>query len=148
MFFKKLEAKKEEKEKKEPFEKILLRDKTSSGFYFFWDSFQPPSAFFLWLEIKNQFYSNTLSHDAGNLNFRCNSNVFFWGERGGNFKRGREGTLRGGGNHCVCEIFFLLRPELLLFFGMGDVVVVVGPRLQSLRLSLTRDEAGEKLLLL
>jgi hypothetical protein len=46
MFFKKLEAKKEEKEKKEPFEKILLRDKTSSGFYFFWDSFQPPSAFF------------------------------------------------------------------------------------------------------
>jgi hypothetical protein len=71
---------------------------------------------------------------------------FFGGERGGNFKRGREGTLRGGGNHCVCEIFFLLRPELLLFFGMGDVVV--GPRLQSLRLSLTRDEAGEKLFLL
>jgi hypothetical protein len=47
----------------------------------------------------------------------------------------------------VCARFSsLLRPELLLFFGIGDVVV--GPRLQSLRLSLTRDEAGEKLLLL
>jgi hypothetical protein len=146
MFFKNLEAKKKKRKKKEPFEKILLRDKTSSGFYFFWDSFQPPSAFFLWLEIKNQFYSNTLSHDAGNLNFRCNSNVFFfWKEEG--ISNVEEKELCGEEEITVCARFSsLLRPELLLFFGIGDVVV--GPRLQSLRLSLTRDEAGEKLLLL
>jgi hypothetical protein len=109
MFFKKLEAKKEEKKKKEPFEKILLRDKTSSGFYFFWDSFQPPSAFFLWLEIKNQFYSNTLSHDAGNLNFRCNSNVFFLGGKRREFQTWKRRN-SAGRRKSLCVRDFLLTP--------------------------------------
>jgi hypothetical protein len=127
MFFKKLEAKKEEKEKKEPFEKILLRDKTSSGFYFFWDSFQPPSAFFLWLEIKNQFYSNTLSHDAGNLNFRCNSNVFFfWKEEG--ISNVEEKELCGEEEITVCARFSSYSDRsCCCFLGWGMLLLLLDP---------------------
>lgn len=59
----------------------------------------------------------------------------------------KEKELCGEEEITVCARFSSYSdPSCCCFLGVWDVVVV-GPQLQSLRLSLTRDEAEEKLLL-